>query len=132
LMEDPLTGADLGQAGAFSWHDPVPSELSSSYERAMAHGKYDSGHGGHYYWDSDEDIWWSWDTPEAIAKKFPAIVEQKNLGGAFAWGLGEDADGFTHLKALTAEMKKFETGYQGEGSNDTSALLSSLQRKDEL
>jgi GH18 family chitinase len=132
LMEDPLTGADLGQAGAFSWHDPVPSELSASYEKAMAHGKYDSEHGGHYYWDSDEDIWWSWDTPEAIAKKFPAIVEQKILGGAFAWGLGEDADGFTHLKALTTEMKKFETGYQGEGSNDTSALSSSLQRKDEL
>ena len=33
LMEDPLTGADLGESGAFAWHDPVPEELSASYER---------------------------------------------------------------------------------------------------
>ena len=33
LMEDPVTGADLGQAGAFSWHDPVPDDLLNSYER---------------------------------------------------------------------------------------------------
>jgi hypothetical protein len=26
LMEDPETGADLGQAGGFSWHDSVPTE----------------------------------------------------------------------------------------------------------
>jgi GH18 family chitinase len=113
LMEDPLTGADLGKAGAFSWHDPVPEELTASYERAMAHGKYDSEHGGHYYWDSEEQLWWSWDTPDAIAKKFPAIMEEKKLGGAFAWGLGEDADDFVHLRALTAEMKKYERVHKG-------------------
>jgi len=132
LMEDSLTGADLGQAGAFSWHDPVPSEVSASYERAMAHGKYDSEHGGHYYWDLEENLWWSWDTPDVIAKKVPAIVGQKNLGGAFAWGLGEDADGFAHLKALTAEMKKLERVYQGEGSIGKFTLFSSSRRKDEL
>ena len=129
LMEDPLTGADLGQAGAFSWHDPVPTDLSASYERAMAFGKYDNEHGGHYYWDADEDLWWSWDTPEAIAKKFPAIMEEKSLGGVFAWGLGEDADGFTHLRALTAEVKKFAKRYQGEGSD---LHLPSSSFKDEL
>jgi GH18 family chitinase len=132
LMEDPSTGADLGRAGAFSWHDTVPSELSASYERAMARGKYDSKHGGHYYWDSEENLWWSWDTPDAIAKKFPAIMEQKSLGGAFAWGLGEDADDFVHLKALTAEMKSLGRVYQGEGSNDKSAPLPSSRGKDEL
>lgn len=107
LMEDPETGADLGKAGAFSWHDPVPKEVSASYERAMAHGKYDKKFGGHYYWDPEENIWWSWDTPEVIAKKFPAIMEKRNLGGAFAWGLGEDADDFVHLKALNKEMTRF-------------------------
>ena len=106
LMEDPVTGADLGKAGAFAWHDAVPGEVSASYKRAMVYGKYDSKHGGHYYWDQEEDLWWSWDTPDVIAKKFPAIMEAKNLGGAFAWALGEDANDFVHFKALTAEMKK--------------------------
>ena len=128
LMEDPLTGADLGQAGAFSWHDPVPTEVSASYERAMAYGKYDSEYGGHYYWDPDENLWWSWDTPDVIAKKFPAVMEKKNLGGAFAWGLGEDADGFTHLTALTAEVKKLAKRYPGEGLDP----MSTHSFKDEL
>ena len=132
LMEDPLTGADLGQAGGFSWHDRVPEEVAASYERAMLHGKYDSEHGGHYYWDSEENLWWSWDTPSAIAKKFPAIMDKKRLGGAFAWGLGEDADDFTHFEALTAEMKRFAKVYQGEESSNPSAPLSSSGRKDEL
>lgn len=132
LMEDPITGADLGRAGAFSWHDPVPAEVSASYRRAMAHGKYDSVGGGHYYWDSEENLWWSWDTPDVIAKKFPAIMEKKNLGGAFAWGLGEDADDFTHLKALTSEMKKYAQRYQGGDLDTTSVPLPSSQYKDEL
>ena len=104
-MEDPVTGADLGNAGAFSWHDAVPEELSASYQRAMEYGQYDNEAGGHYYWDSKENLWWSWDTPEAIASKFPAIVEKKGLGGVFAWGLGEDAIAFAHLKAVTAGIE---------------------------
>ncbi|MCJ1397231.1 hypothetical protein MMC11_000423 [Xylographa trunciseda] len=110
LMEDPTTGADLGKAGAFSWHDAVPEELSASYFRAMEHGQYDYEAGGHYYWDSEENLWWSWDTPEAIARKFPAVVAGKRLGGVFAWGLGEDADAFAHLKAVTAGVE----GSRGE------------------
>jgi GH18 family chitinase len=99
LMEDPTTGADLGNAGAFSWHDNVPSELSESFQHAMAHGVYDIKAGGHYYFDAKEDLFWSWDTPDAIKRKFPAVVEKRGLGGVFAWGLGEDAPNFQHLKA---------------------------------
>ena len=132
LMEDPVTGADLGQAGAFSWHDPVPIEVSASFKRAMAHGKYDSDGGGHHYWDPEENIWWSWDTPDAIAQKFPAVMEIKKLGGAFAWGLGEDADDFTHLKALTSEMKKFAKRHRGDELDTTSAPFASSSSKDEL
>ena len=36
----------------------------------------------------------------AILKKIPLIVEEKKLGGVFAWGLGEDSEKFSHLKAL--------------------------------
>ena len=71
----------------------------------MKYGTYDSDNGGHYYWDAEEQLWWTWDTPDAISKKLPAIVEKNGVGGVFAWGLGEDADDFVHLKALTAGMK---------------------------
>lgn len=107
LMEDPSTGADLGQAGAFSWHDPVPAELETSFEKALAGGRYDDEGGGHYFWDPEENIFWTWDTPEAIRKKFPAVVATEDLGGVFAWGLGEDAPDWAHLKALTAGMRGY-------------------------
>jgi len=108
LMEDPRTGADLGQCGAFAWNDRVPRELAFSFRLAQRDGKYDEVGGGFYYWDSEENIFWTWDTPEAIARKFPLIVRQKDLGGVFAWGLGEDGPEFNHLKALTEEIKDYK------------------------
>ncbi|CZR59117.1 related to extracellular chitinase [Phialocephala subalpina] len=129
LMEDPETGADLGQAGAFSWHDEVPSELKESFGKALDDSVYDKLGGGNYFWDEKENIFWSWDTPEAISRKFPALVEEKNLGGVFAWGLGEDAPKWEHLKATT-------TGYQvwkkGRTSNTPTDSLRDWIGKDEL
>jgi GH18 family chitinase len=109
LMEDPRTGADVGQCGAFAWNDRVPKELAFSFRLAQRDGKYDEVGGGFYYWDSEENIFWTWDTPEAIAKKFPLIVEEKGLGGVFAWGLGEDGSDFVHLNALTGGVRDYRT-----------------------
>lgn len=110
LMEDPTTGADLGQAGAFSWNDQVPQNLEASLKLALNNAKYDSEQGGSYFWDKNENIWWSWDTPEAIQKKIPLIVEKMGLGGVFAWGLGEDAPNWAHLKALTSAVQDGSNG----------------------
>ncbi|KAF2715307.1 glycoside hydrolase family 18 protein [Pleomassaria siparia CBS 279.74] len=106
LMEDPKTGGDLGQAGAFSWHDPVPAELATSFALALEKGVYDEADGGHYFWDKEEERFWTWDTPDAIKMKFPGIVEKRGLGGVFAWGLGEDGLEWQHLKATNDEMEK--------------------------
>jgi GH18 family chitinase len=100
LLEDPKTGADLGRTGGFSWHDSIPEDVGDSFRRALAEGTYDEEQGGYYYWDGEEDIWWTFDTPDAIKRKFPRIVEKRRLGGVFAWGLGEDAPLFEHLDAL--------------------------------
>ncbi|KAI1393060.1 glycoside hydrolase family 18 protein [Hypoxylon trugodes] len=105
LLEDPDTGADLGRAGSFAWRDEVPKEVEVSFNKAMKEGKYDEVGGGYYYWDEEESIWWTFDTPLAVAKKFPRIVEKEQLGGVFAWGLGEDGPEFSHLKALNAGVK---------------------------
>jgi GH18 family chitinase len=107
LLEDPDTGADLGRSGAFSWHDPVPEELAESFQRALNQGTYDDKGGGYYFWDSIEDIWWTFDTADAIRRKFPSILSQRRLGGVFAWGLGEDAPLFEHLAALNDGLEKY-------------------------
>ncbi|KAI4606081.1 hypothetical protein J4E80_010289 [Alternaria sp. BMP 0032] len=124
LMEDPVTGADLGKAGAFSWHDAVPEELSASYERAMENGMYDEVGGGQYYWDSEENLFWTWDTPEAIKRKMQIIMKDKGLGGVFAWGLGEDAPKFEHLKASNEAFAALEGNEKGrrETSGERSEL----------
>ncbi|KAL7807504.1 glycoside hydrolase family 18, chitinase [Trichoderma aethiopicum] len=98
LLEDPTSRADLGKTGAFSWHDEVPVELVDSFTRAQAHGFYDED-GSYGYWDADEKRWWSYDTPETIRAKVPRLIGELELGGVFAWGLGEDAPLFEHLRA---------------------------------
>ncbi|KAI1333914.1 glycoside hydrolase family 18 protein [Xylariaceae sp. FL0016] len=107
LMEDPETGADLGRTGGFSYHDAVPVEVKSSFGRAKTHGQYDEVGGGYWYWDREEAIWWTFDDVNAVRRKVP-LVKQKNLGGVFAWGLGEDASDFDHLRALNAGLKDIE------------------------
>lgn len=100
-LEDPDTGADLGRSGGFSWHDTVPQEVAESFARAREHGVYDDQQGGFYYWDAKEDLWWTFDTPDAIKRKFPLVMAKRRLGGVFAWGLGEDAPAFEHFTALS-------------------------------
>jgi len=122
LMEDPTTGADLGKAGAFSWHDDVPADLQPSFRKASEHGTYDEEGGGFYYFDEDEDIFWSWDTPDAIRAKFPKIVTVKELGGVFAWGLGEDAPEFEHLKASNHGFEEVHAGLGSQAPGERSEL----------
>lgn len=109
LMEDPITGADLGKAGAFAWHDDVPSELAQSFQRAMENGIDDGKElqfEGHYFMDYEEQIFWSWDSPNSIGKKLDRILQDiSDVGGIFAWGLGEDAPRFEHLKSVNGVLE---------------------------
>lgn len=119
LLEDPETGADLGRTGGFAWHDPVPEDLEASFARARSLGRYDeSGGGGYYYWDGEEDLWWTFDTPDAIARKFPAVVEEMKVGGVFAWGLGEDAPEFEHLAAVLRGLERHGAAGAGASKNE--------------
>lgn len=108
LLEDPVTGGDLGRAGAFSWHDKVPEEMKSSFERALLHRQYDETEGATYYYDSEEAIWWTFDDPHSIKKKVEQLNRELNVRGTFAWGLGEDAPDFTRLEALIGAVKNSE------------------------
>lgn len=108
LLEDPVTGGDLGRAGAFSWHDKVPEEMKSSFERALLHRQYDETEGATYYYDSEEAIWWTFDDPHSIKKKVEQLNKELKVRGTFAWGLGEDAPDFTRLEALIGAVKNSE------------------------
>ena len=106
LMEDPETGDDLGQCGAFDWRS-IPPDLKRPFQKALDNGSYDRIGGGHYYWDLEDRRWWTWETPEAIRKKFESLVPTRGLGGVFAWALGEDAPDFSHLKALGKSIAEY-------------------------
>jgi len=108
-MEDPQDGHDLGRSGAFSWNDTVPEILNSSFARALDQSVYDP-QGGDYFWDAEEDIWWTWDSASAIRRKFPQIVARKKIGGVFAWGLGEDSPHFEHLDAVNDGLEYLKSG----------------------
>ncbi|KAF4337958.1 extracellular chitinase [Fusarium beomiforme] len=105
LLEDPETGADLGRTGSFSWHDEIPEDISKSFERAKMAGAYDED-GSYYYWDKQEWRWWTFDTEESIRIKFSRVVPELGVGGAFAWGIGEDAPSFEHFKSTIVEVRK--------------------------
>lgn len=104
LLEDPKTGADLGRTAGFSWHDETPEELVDSFARAQTDGMYFED-GSFGYWDAVEKRWWSFDTARSIERKFPSVIEPLKLGGVFAWGVGEDAPKFGHLKATVDGVK---------------------------
>ncbi|KAF2847237.1 glycoside hydrolase family 18 protein [Plenodomus tracheiphilus IPT5] len=134
LMEDPVTGKDLGKAGAFSWHDEVPEELAMSFSKAMKNGVYhnvplkraeysgnEEDRGGYYYWDKEERLFWSWDTAGAIETKLRSVFETRKIGGVFAWGLGEDAPKFEHLQAANKGVRSLNKGgveYEGQGRSE--------------
>ncbi|KAL7944911.1 glycoside hydrolase family 18 protein [Trichoderma barbatum] len=109
LLEDVTNGADLGRTGAFSWHDEVPTELADSFTKAQAQGYFDDD-GSYGYWDAEEKRWWSYDRPETIEAKVPRLVGELQLGGVFAWGLGEDAPQYKHLKATVDSVEALRGG----------------------
>jgi GH18 family chitinase len=84
--------------------------VAESLARAVDHGVYDDQQGGYYYWDAMEDLWWTFDTPDAIKRKFPLIMGKRRLGGVFAWGLGEDAPLFKHFTALSDGLEEHMNG----------------------
>lgn len=98
LLENPEDGGDMGKTAAFSWHDEIPDELASSFTRAVNDGQYFED-GSYGYWDGQDQRWWTFDTPTVIRQKIQELVGSMELGGVFAWGLGEDAPVFSRLEA---------------------------------
>ncbi|CRG89087.1 hypothetical protein PISL3812_06122 [Talaromyces islandicus] len=101
-LED-AQGQDTGKSGAVTFEtSPEVSDTValSSWSTAKSNGITDDEEGGQYYWDSTNNIFWTWDTPELISKKFTEIIGKTGLGGVMAWSLGEDSLDWSELKAI--------------------------------
>ncbi|KAL6237056.1 hypothetical protein BDW75DRAFT_249527 [Aspergillus navahoensis] len=114
--------------------------IQESWRHARDEGKTDEEQGGQYYMDTQNNLFWTWDTPALMTRKFTDIVDVEGLGGVMAWSLGEDTYNFEHLKAMqecvaqraggTATAAR--TGYQSAGFKRHGAVRISLSRQQRL
>ncbi|VUC27877.1 unnamed protein product, partial [Clonostachys rosea] len=91
----------------------------SDFVNAVTNGQEDAEEGGQWYWDEAKSVYWTWDTPKLIARKFEEIVKAKGLGGAMAWSLAQDSHDWSHFKAL-------QEGVKGLSSNTPSPSSSAV------
>ncbi|QGA19792.1 hypothetical protein EYB26_007486 [Talaromyces marneffei] len=104
LLED-ANGQDTGKSGAVTFEtnpEVSSSSITSSWSKAKSNGLTDEDAGGQYYWDRDSQLFWTWDTPELITRKFTEIIAATGLGGVMAWSLGEDSIDWNALKAINS------------------------------
>lgn len=81
-------------------------DIAGSWQQAMANGVSDDQAGGQYYFDETNKLFWTWDTPELITRKFNDIVAKHKLGGVMAWSLGEDGFDYSHIHQMAEELQK--------------------------
>ncbi|PWY92867.1 glycosyl hydrolase, family 18 [Aspergillus heteromorphus CBS 117.55] len=100
------TTSDFCQAGCLSDYGTCKGiSLTDSWRAALSSGKTDTDLGGQYYFDSPNNIFWTWDTADLIGRKFTDIVDESKLGGVMAWSLGEDTLAWEHLGAMQEGVK---------------------------
>ncbi|KAL3464351.1 glycoside hydrolase superfamily [Aspergillus heterothallicus] len=108
------TSSDYCNAGCLSDYGECKGlDITKSWRRAEKDGVTDEEKGGQYYLDAETDLFWTWDTPELITRKFKDIVDAEQLGGVMAWSLGEDTFDFRHLKAMQAGVAERAHGLAG-------------------
>ncbi|KAL7781713.1 glycoside hydrolase family 18 protein [Trichoderma afarasin] len=104
VLED-AEGNDTGLSGAITFET---STYAGALEHAVANGIADEELGGQWWWDSEKEIFWTWDTAEFAARKFKDIVVPKGLGGVFAWALAQDSYDWSRFKAMQAGVKAMQ------------------------
>ena len=82
------------------------ADVAGSWQNAAKNGVTDEQAGGQYYFDPANGLFWTWDTPDLISRKFNDIVHKYNLGGVMAWSLGEDSNDWSHVKRMADELAK--------------------------
>jgi len=86
------------------------ADVAGSWQIATKNGMTDQTEGGQYFFDKTNKLFWTWDTPQLISRKFKNIVQKHKLGGVMAWSLGEDSYDWSHIRQMAAELKRIRTG----------------------
>lgn len=81
-----------------------------SFKTAMQKGQTDQVRGGQWFWDAAASLFWTWDTPELVQRKFSQIMQARGLGGVAAWSLAEDSFDWSHLAALQKGVRGLNKG----------------------
>ena len=100
------TGDDFCKSGcqhAFGTGCQDP-DVAASWAVAQTKAITDTAQGGQYYWDKDQKLFWSFDTPQLMQQKFDTIVKPLGIGGVMAWSLGEDSFDWSHIKAIAGAV----------------------------
>ncbi|TQS33844.1 hypothetical protein Golomagni_05797 [Golovinomyces magnicellulatus] len=79
----------------------------TKFEIAMENGITDEDAGAEYYYDPESSLFWTWETPHLISRKFKEIVLARGLGGVVAWSLGQDSYDYSHILALQKGSKMY-------------------------
>ncbi|EKG13534.1 Chitin-binding type 1 [Macrophomina phaseolina MS6] len=77
-----------------------------SWENALAGAVVDEVNGGNYYLDKNASLFWTWDEPTHIEKKFVEIIEGLGVENVMAWSLSEDSLDWRHLLAIQKGVKE--------------------------
>lgn len=96
-------GTDTGLSGAVTFEEA--SYTNADFVFALENSQTDEKRGGEWFWDSAKFVFWTWDNPELIARKFDEIVKPKGLGGVMAWSLAQDSHDWSHFKAMAEGVK---------------------------
>lgn len=102
VLEGP-DGSDRGLSGAVTFE--AANYVAGDFLNAITNGKEDTEGGGQWYWDAAKSVYWTWDTPSLIARKFEEIVKPKGLGGVMAWSLAQDSHDWSRFKAMQAGVQ---------------------------
>ncbi|KAL1887992.1 hypothetical protein Cpir12675_006343, partial [Ceratocystis pirilliformis] len=76
--------------------------VAQSFKEAFENGNEDVENGGQWYVDPETGLFWTWDTPALVERKFAEIIAARGLGGVAGWSLAEDSYDWR----LVAAMKK--------------------------
>jgi chitinase len=82
------------------------TSITTLFKTAMSNGVTDEAAGGQYYYDSTNNLFWTWDTAALIQKKFTEIIEARGLGGVMAWSAAEDSHDWSRTLALQAGVNE--------------------------
>ncbi|KAF2014598.1 carbohydrate-binding module family 18 protein [Aaosphaeria arxii CBS 175.79] len=82
------------------------NDVAGSWQLAAQNGVTDEEEGGQYFYDKANSLFWTWDTPELITRKFKDIVSTYGLGGVMAWSLGEDSNDWSHIHQISKDLSE--------------------------